>query len=65
MTINYFVIYDPGTGELGITLRSAIAGFFYKNKREALSAKVKLAVLVEISQNTKGPDPLANVLLDL
>ncbi|CUM49787.1 unnamed protein product [Debaryomyces tyrocola] len=62
MIIDYYVINDPETVEHGITLRSAIAGFFYKDNREALSTKVKLAGLIEISQKTKGPDPLANVL---
>ena len=62
MTIDYYVISDPETVEHGITLRSAMAGFFYKDITEALSTRVKLAGLVEISQITKGSDPLANVL---
>ena len=62
MIIDYYVINDPETVEHGITLRSAIAGFFYKDNTEALSTKEKLAGLIEISQKTKGPDPLANVL---
>lgn len=62
MIIDYYVINDPETVEHGITIRSAIAGFFYKDNTEALSTKEKLAGLIEISQRTKGPDPLANVL---
>ena len=62
MIIDYYVINGPETVEHGITLRSAIAGFFYKDNTEALSTKEKLAGLIEISQKTKGPDPLANVL---
>ncbi|MDN5664434.1 MAG: DUF3698 domain-containing protein, partial [Staphylococcus equorum] len=62
MIIDYYVINDPETVEHGITLRSAIAGFFYKDNTEALSTKEKFAGLIEISQKTKGPDPLANVL---
>ncbi|CAG89961.2 DEHA2F27368p [Debaryomyces hansenii CBS767] len=62
MIIDYYVINNPETVEHGITLRSAIAGFFYKDNTEALSTKEKLAGLIEISQKTKGPDPLANVL---
>ena len=62
MIIDYYVINDPETVEHGITLRSAIAGFFYKDNTEALSTKRKLAGLIEISQKTRGPDPLANVL---
>ena len=62
MIIDYYVINNPETVEHGITLRSAIAGFFYKANTEALSTKEKFAGLIEISQKTKGPDPLANVL---
>ncbi|CUM56002.1 unnamed protein product [Debaryomyces tyrocola] len=62
MIIDYYVINDPETVDHGITLRSAIAGFFYKDNTEALSTKVKLGGLIEISQKTKGPDLLENVL---
>ncbi|CUM48175.1 unnamed protein product [Debaryomyces fabryi] len=62
MIIDYYVINDPETVEHGITLRSAIAAFFYMDNTEALNTKEKLTGLIEISQKTKGPDPLANVL---
>ena len=62
MIVDYYVINDPETVEHGITLRSAIAEFFYKDNIEALSMKGRLAGLIEISQKAKGPDPLANVL---
>lgn len=40
MIIDYYVIYDPETMEHGMTLRSATAGFFYKDNTEALSTKM-------------------------
>ena len=62
MIIDCYVINNPETVEHGITLRSTIAGFLYKDCTEALSTKEKLAGLIEISQKTKGSDPSGNLL---
>ena len=62
MAINYYVINDPETVEHGITLRSAIAGFFYKPDTEAFATKQRLNEVLEVASQTKGSDPFANVL---
>ncbi|CUM67580.1 uncharacterized protein PRCAT00005280001 [Priceomyces carsonii] len=62
MVINYYVINDPETVEHGITLRSAIAGFFYEERKEALDSKERLAKALEVGTKTKGKDPFYNVV---
>ena len=62
MVINYYVINDPETVEHGITLRSAITGFFYKPEADALATKQRLNEVLEVASQTKGSDPFANVL---
>ncbi|CUM67603.1 uncharacterized protein PRCAT00005303001 [Priceomyces carsonii] len=62
MVINYYVINDPETVEHGITLRSAIAGFFYEERKEALDTKERLAKVLEVGTKTKGTDPFDNIV---
>lgn len=68
MTIDYYAINDPETVAHGITLRSAIAGFFYKNVADAYDTKGKLvkcfevAGKTEVAGNTERLDPFENVL---
>ena len=62
MVINYYVINDPETVEHGITLRSAITGFFYKPEAHAFATKQRLNEVLEVASQTKGSDPFANVL---
>ncbi|CUM68455.1 uncharacterized protein PRCAT00006180001 [Priceomyces carsonii] len=62
MVINYYVINDPETVEHGITLRSAIAGFFYEERKEALDTKERLTRALEVGTKTKGTDPFENVV---
>jgi hypothetical protein len=66
MTIDYYVINDPETVAYGITLRSAIAGIFYKNVTEAFDTKVKLEkyfmVASRLAGKAEGLDPFGNVL---
>lgn len=45
-----------------MTLRSAIAGFFYKNHVDALDTKGKQLKCFDVACNTKGRDPFENVL---
>ena len=68
ITIDYYAINDPETVAHGITLRSAIAGFFYKNVADAYDTKGKLvkcfevAGKTEVAGNTERLDPFENVL---
>ena len=62
MVINYYIINDPETVEHGITLRSAIAGFFYKPDPDALDTKERLKEVLKVASKTKGSDPFANVV---
>ena len=68
MTIDYYTINDPETVAHGITLRSAIAGFFYKNEADAYDTKGKLvkcfevAGKTEVAGNTERLDPFENIL---
>ena len=66
MIIDYYVINNPETVENGITLRSAIAGFFYKNVADTADTKARLMKSFDIANNTgiKKPeelDPFFNV----
>lgn len=58
MSIKYFVINNPETTEHGITLMSAIAGFFYRDIEEALETKMNLALKLEVAARSVGTDPL-------
>ena len=67
MVIDYYVINDPETIADGITLRSAIAGFFYNNEADALKTMESLKEVYKLrcieqgsTQKEKG-DPLRNV----
>lgn len=68
MTIDYYAINDPETVAHGITLRNAIAGFFYKNVAEAYDTKGKLVECFEVAgktvvtDNTERQDPFENIL---
>ena len=68
MVIDYYVINDPETIADGITLRSAIAGFFYNNEADALKTMESLKEVYKLrcieqgsTQKEKG-DPLRNVV---
>ncbi|CAG85694.2 DEHA2B16720p [Debaryomyces hansenii CBS767] len=62
MSIDYYIINDPETVEHGITLRSAIAGFFYKNEADAIDTKGRLMKTFEVARKTEEQDPFLNVL---
>ena len=66
MIIDYYVINNPETVENGITLRSAIAGFFYKSVGDTADTKARLMKSFDIANNTgiksiKELDPFFNV----
>ncbi|CAG84283.2 DEHA2A00242p [Debaryomyces hansenii CBS767] len=66
MIIDYYVINNPETVENGITLRSAIAGFFYKNVADTADTKARLMKSFDIANNTgikklEESDPFFNV----
>lgn len=67
MTIDYYTINDSETVAHGITLRSAMAGVFYKNVKGAFYTKVRLVECTEVASKvvgkTEGMDPLENVFL--
>ena len=62
MSIDYYIINDPETVEHGITLRSAMAGFFYKNEADAIDTKDRLKKTFGVARKTKELDPFLNVL---
>ncbi|MDN6749727.1 MAG: DUF3698 domain-containing protein [Staphylococcus equorum] len=62
MTVEYYVINDPESIAHGITLRSAIAGFFYKNVADAQDTKGRFIQQFDVASKTKGLDPFKNVL---
>ena len=62
MSIDYYIINDPETVEHGITLRSAMAGFFYKNEADAIDTKDRLKKTFEVARKTEELDPFLNVL---
>ena len=66
MIIDYYVINNPETVENGITLRSAIAGFFYKSVGDAADTKARLMEIFSVASSTdvksiKELDPFFNV----
>ena len=66
MIIDYYIIHDPETVENGITLRSAIAGFFYKSVGDAADTKARLMEIFNVANNIdiksiKELDPFFNV----
>ncbi|CUM68572.1 uncharacterized protein PRCAT00006299001 [Priceomyces carsonii] len=62
MIIDYYAIDNPETVAQGITLRSAIAGFFYKNTADALDTKKRLLERLDLAKKTEGQDPFQSVL---
>ena len=68
MIIDYYVINDPETIADGITLRSAIAGFFYNNDEDALKVMESLKEVYQLrcieqgSVQREKDDPLRNVV---
>ncbi|CAG86561.2 DEHA2D00198p [Debaryomyces hansenii CBS767] len=62
MTIDYYIIGDPETVEHGITLRSVIAGFFYKHEADVIDTMGRLKKTFEVARRTKESDPFSNVL---
>lgn len=62
MTIDYYVIDDPETVANGITLKSAIAGFFYKDVEDALATKDRIAKCFGVTKEPTKQDPFENVL---
>jgi hypothetical protein len=66
MIINYYVISDPESVEHGVTLRSAIAGFFYKDIADAADTKARLMDAFSVACNVEIKkieelDPFFNV----
>ena len=62
MTIDYYIINDPETVSHGITLRSAMTGFFYNEDTEAWGTRERLRKFLKVSEQTKRSDPLGNVV---
>ena len=62
MTIDYYVIDVPETVVHGITLRSVVAGFFYKKVTDAFETKDKFVKCLGIASKTVGLDPFNNLL---
>ncbi|CUM56121.1 unnamed protein product [Debaryomyces tyrocola] len=68
MVIDYYVINDPETIADGITLRSAIAGFFYNSEEDALKTMESLKEVYKLRCIEQGSvwkekdDPLRNVV---
>lgn len=60
MIIGYYIINDPKTSAHGITLRFAIAGFFYQTETDALKTKETKDLI--IAHKTYRLDPFDNVL---
>ncbi|KAK6453650.1 uncharacterized protein RJT20DRAFT_3656 [Scheffersomyces xylosifermentans] len=62
MSVNYYEINDPQSVSDGITLRSAIAGFFYNTPDEAEKVKEDLKEKLEDARQSKTTtDPLGNI----
>lgn len=57
--IGYYIINDPKTSAHGMTLRFAIAGFFYQTETDALKKETKVLI---IAHKTYRSDPFDNVL---
>lgn len=62
MEIDYYIIPDPEIVLGGVTLRSAIAGFFFKIEEEAVNTRETLTKSFLVACSTKACDPLLNVL---
>ncbi|CUM53631.1 unnamed protein product [Debaryomyces tyrocola] len=66
MIIDYYIINDPETVKDGITLRSAIAGFFYRSVGDAADTMARLMEIFSVASNVetksiKELDPFFNV----
>ena len=62
MSIDYYIINDPETVSHGITLRSAMVGFFYNGDTEARITRERLRKSFRIGEQMKGSDPFANIV---
>ncbi|CUM55537.1 unnamed protein product [Debaryomyces tyrocola] len=61
MSVDYYIISDPETVAHGITLRSAMAGFFYQTEDDAIETQNRLSKYLSIAHTAKKSDPLLNV----
>ena len=61
MSVDYYIISDPETVAHGITLRSAMAAFFYQTEDDAIETQNKLRKYLSIAHTAKKSDPLLNV----
>lgn len=64
MYINYYIINNPETTDHGITLRSAIGSFFYKEFDEAFEIKMKLAEYIELAKKSLCSDILSDIYVN-
>ncbi|CUM48469.1 uncharacterized protein AC631_01088 [Debaryomyces fabryi] len=62
MAIDYYIINDPETVANGITLRSAMTGFFYNSDSGARDIRERLRSSFKVGKQTKGSDPFGNIL---
>ena len=53
MIIDYYVVHNPETVDHGITLRSAIAGFFYQNVGDAADTKTRTMEIFNVAYNAE------------
>ncbi|CUM52899.1 unnamed protein product [Debaryomyces tyrocola] len=58
MAVDYYIISDPETVAHGITLRSAMAGFFYQTEDDAIETQNRLKESLSIAHTAKKMDPL-------
>lgn len=49
MAVDYYIISDPETVAHGITLRSAMAGFFYQTEDDAIETQSRLKTYLSIA----------------
>ena len=60
MSVDYYIINDPETVAHGITLKSAMAGFFYQTEDDAIETQNRLKEDLSIAHTAKKLDPLLN-----
>ena len=61
MSVDYYIINDPETVANGITLRSAMAGFFYQTEDDAIETQNRSKKYLTIAHKANKLDPLLNV----
>ena len=61
MPVDYYIINDPETVAHGITLRSAMTGFFYETEDDAIETQNRLKKYLTIAHKSNKLDPLLNV----